>query len=189
VRRGNLEFCLTLVKDFCHSWVIVNPKRTNLRMPQFEPDGGKNKDPATLEDYKLVREGNATPEQISKVREALKNKYSPLRLELGDDGPRARWMIERKYAMPIPLAGKFSSPAQRNFHIVTDYLQAKREAGVLSEQEVNTILQSSRAEHLEGRSATPSIFAMYVTRTMRAITKLRPDLAAEVKNLPISRKR
>jgi hypothetical protein len=158
-------------------------------MPQFEPDGGKNKDPATLEDYELVREGKGTPEQIAKVRAALKDKYSPLRLELAEDGPRARWMIERKYATPITASQDFSSPAHRTFNIVIDYLCAKRDTGVMSEQEVNTILQSSRAEHLEGALASPSIYAMYVTRMMRAITKLRPDLASEVKNLPISRQR
>jgi hypothetical protein len=158
-------------------------------MPQFEPDGGKNNNPATMEEYELVRKGKATPEQITKVREALKNEFSPLRLELGEDGPMARWMIERKYAMPVPFSGQLSSPAQRNFHVVIDYLQAKRKAGTLSEHEVNTVLQSTRVEHLEVPSTTPSGYAMCVTRLMKAITKLRPDLASEVKNLPISRKR
>jgi hypothetical protein len=158
-------------------------------MPEFEPDGGKNKDPATLEDYELVRAGKGTTEQIAKVREALKDKYSPLRLELGDDGPRARWMVERKFAMPIPFSGQFSSPAQRNVHIVIEYLRAKREAGVLSEQEVQTIIQASPAEKAGEWSRTPTHYAMSVARMMRAITKLHPELASEVKSLPISRKR
>lgn len=158
-------------------------------MPQFEPDGGKNKDPATLEDYERVRDGKGTPEQIAKVRDALKDKYSPLRLELGEDGPRARWMIERRYAVPTPGSEEFSSPAHRNMHVVIEYLRSKHEAGVLSEQEVNAILESSRAEHLEGAAASPSIYAMYVTRMIRVITKLHPELASEVKNLPISRNR
>jgi hypothetical protein len=138
-----------------------------------------------LEDYKLVRKGKATPEQIARVRDALSNKYSPLRMELAEDGPMARFLVERKYARPVP----YSSPALRNFHTVMDYLTAKRDAGVLSQEEVNAIMQSSEADHLRNASSTPSVYAMYVTRTMRAITKLRPDLAAEVKNLPISRKR
>jgi hypothetical protein len=157
-------------------------------MPQFEPDSGKNKDPATLEDYELVREGKGSPEQVAKVRAALQNKYSPLFLGLGESATWARMMIERKYATPVP-AGKDTWPAYKNFLTVCDFLREKQLAGVMNEQEVKTILQSSRAEHLEGDSATPSIYAMFVTRTMRAITKVRPDLASEVKNLPISRQR
>ena len=157
-------------------------------MPQFEPDGGKNQDPATLEDYELVRAGKATPEQVAKVRAALQNKYSPLYLELGETATWARMMVERKYATPVPASDDFSSPAHRNLHVVIDYLRSKREAGVLGEQEVNTILASTRVEHLE-EAPTPSGYAMCVTRMMRAITKLHPELASEVKNLPISRKR
>lgn len=156
-------------------------------MPQFEPGGGKNKDPATMEDYELVRQGKGTPEQIAKVREALQNKYSPLYRELGESATWARWMIERKYATPIPASEDFRSPAHKNMHIVIDYLRAKREAGVLSDQEVNTILQSTRREDLD--EASPTGYAMAVARMIRAIAKLRPDLASEVKNLPISRKR
>jgi hypothetical protein len=184
---SNVRLRLTEAKKVCHSWVSVNTKRTDFRMPQFEPDGGKNKDPATLEDYETVREGKGTPEQIAKVRDALQNKYSPLYLELGESATWARWMVERKYATPIPASEDFSSPAHRNLHVVIDYLRSKREAGVLSEQEVNAIVASTRAEHLE--KATPSSYAMCVTRMTRAITKLHPELASEVKNLPISRNR
>jgi hypothetical protein len=176
---------LTAAKEFWHSLVIVNHKRTSLYMPRFEPDSGKDKNPATLEDYQVVRTGKATPEQIAKVRDALSNKYSPLRLELGDDGPMARFQVERKYAKPAP----YNSPALRNFHSVMDYLSAKRDAGVLSQEEVNIIMKLSEADHLKDVSSTPSVYAMYVTRTMKAIIKLRPELASEVKNLPISRKR
>ena len=158
-------------------------------MPQFEPGSGKNKDPATIEDYELVRQGKGTPEQIAKVREALQNKYSPLYLELGESATWARWMIERKYAMPA--SAYFSSPAHKNMHIVIEYLRAKRETGVLSEQEVNTVLKSTQRDELEAPDAnpTPTAYAMAVARMMRAIAKMRPDLASEVKNLPISRKR
>jgi hypothetical protein len=166
----------------------MNAKRTSRRMPQFEPGGGKNKKPATLEDYELVREGKGTREQIAKVRNALANKFSPLSLELGESAPWARMMIERKFGTP-PSAWQLMSPAEKNLHTFIDFLRDKREAGTLSDKEVNAVLESTRVSHLMVDNSSPSGYAMSVARMKRALNKIRPDLASEVKSLPISRNR
>lgn len=157
-------------------------------MPQFEPGGGKNEEPATIEDYEMVLEDKATPEQIQKVRDALTNEYSPLYLELGDSAPWARMAVEEKYGVP-PTAWQTMSSAEKNFHTFIDFLRIKREAGILQEQEVNAVVESTNVPHLRVEGSRPSGYAMSVARMRRALLKIRPDLASEVNNLPISRNR
>ena len=157
-------------------------------MPPFEPGSGKNKEPVNMEDYDLVRQGKGTPEQVARVRSALANEYSPLYLELGDRAPWRRIHIERKYATPVPMHQDVW-PAHKNFLTVCAYLREKQLAGVLSEQEVRLITDSTRPVDVDSPGSSPTRYAMCVSRMKRAIIRLRPDLAIEVKNLPMSRDR
>ena len=158
-------------------------------MPKFEPDGGKNDQPVTPEEYMLVRDGKGSSEQIDRVRAALANKDSELYKHLGASAPWARLNIERRYGTPLPIPNRLIPRAQQNFNVVIEYLRNKRDANVLTDEEVVKIIDTTGAEHLNQPGPTPSQYAMGVSRMLKAIIKLHPELEAEVKALPISRKR
>jgi hypothetical protein len=158
-------------------------------MTEFEPEGGKHEPTITPEEYQAVRDGKGTPGQVNRVRAALNNKQSQLWKWLGETAPWARIAIEQKYAIPSVYSESLTPHAQQNFARVIEYLRTKREARVISEEDVNLILKSLRAAHLNGPSSKPSQYAMSVSRLIKAITELHPELEPEVRALPISRRR
>jgi predicted Zn-dependent peptidase len=169
---------------------IVKPKQAYRLMAKEQR--GKNDDEVNIELYELVRDGNGTPEQVDRVRAALRDKKSLLWQSLGESGPWAQLAIERKYRTVEEgnrLVEKITPISQQNFNRVTDYLRRKREAGVLTEQEVNAVVKSLDAEHLDDPRPTAAHYAMCVSRMIKAIIKLHPELTAEVRALPLSRKK
>jgi len=158
-------------------------------MSVLQPGDREDQNPVTPEEYQSVRDGAGTPDQVKRVRAALRDKQSPLWKWLGETAPWAKMAIERKYATPVIHPDSLTPIPQQNFYRVIEYLRSKREAGAMSEHEVNLVLKSLHAEHLNDPSPEPSQYAMSVARMIRAIIKLHPELKDEARALPISSKR
>jgi hypothetical protein len=154
--------------------------------------GGEDDKPVTPEEYKLVRDGNCTDEQIKRVKAALRDPTSPLSEWLGEDrmGALMYVSIKRHTGEEFEaLTDALTPVAQKNCYRVIEYLRHKRETGVLTPDEVNAVLKSMRVKHLDDPRPTPAHWAMCVSRMTKALLALHPELESEVRALPISRKR
>jgi hypothetical protein len=163
-------------------------------MSEFEPDGGHDDNPVTPEEYKLVRSGKGTPEQIARVKAALKDRTSPLCEWLGEGRLGAQMAITRLFRTEEEskrAIDAITPIARKNNDRLIEYLCHKRDLGVLTQDEVHAVLRAASVPGLNklGSEMTPTDYAMCVSRMSRALIKMRPELASEVKALPISPKR
>ncbi|HEY1687036.1 MAG TPA: hypothetical protein VGG19_19915 [Tepidisphaeraceae bacterium] len=160
-------------------------------MTELEPEEGGYANPVTPEELKFAESGKATPEQRARVRAALNDPDSPLSKWLQETEDWAKrafgWrhlkQPEGKNVWEMPGI----SPAAQNFYRVIEYLQNKRKAGILSDEEVSTILtEAGKSESGRNPNPTPSDYAMGAIRIIRAISTRHPELASEAKSLPTS---
>jgi hypothetical protein len=149
--------------------------------------------PVTREDFDLVMRRKGTPEQVARVGVALRDKDSPLARALGSVSVSFSLMRWEQMYLPATEWKRrieaITPVARRNHDRLFKYLCDKRDSGVLSQDELEAVCKAADIPDFDKPSLSPTEWAMCVSRMSKEVIKMHPELEAEVRALPISKKR
>ena len=154
----------------------------------MQGEENQEEDPVTPEELNIVERGKGTPEQIKRVRAALSDPNSKISKWLQESEKASqntyRAWLKRQPSPPNIIVGP--TLAHQNYYNVVEYVSRKCKAGVLSNEDFKAIVASTGGEDMTDPEPTPTHYAISVTRMIRTLVKLHPELESEVRALTIS---